>query len=80
MLSFTNLQLPFTHTTRKNKDKPDIRVLCGASVYRIVGGDAGDDQSFRATAVEFEWNRQTHSVGVKREVIVSAGYVPPSRW
>ena len=31
--------------------------------------------SHSATAVEFEWNGEIHSVGVKREVIVSAGYV-----
>ena len=54
-------------------DRPNLKVLPGAYVCRIVTevGNGG----VVARAVEFEYNGKRHIVSAAREVIVSAGLV-----
>lgn len=55
------------------RNRPNLRVLCNALVHRIVTTTAGDD--VRAVGVEFEHEDKLCYVGVKKEVILSAGSV-----
>ncbi|KAL5532513.1 hypothetical protein ACEPAF_4287 [Sanghuangporus sanghuang] len=57
---------------RPNAHRRNLRVLCGALVLRVHVKE-GDEKSVRATAVEFEYEGNTHSVLVEKEVILCAG-------
>ena len=52
-----------------NAHRPNLHVLCGATVAKIdLDGD-------KATGVSFIHDGQTHTVGVKKEVIVAGGAI-----
>lgn len=62
-----------------NKDRPNFVVLLYAHVARVVLDPSADGSQYTATGVEFLHEGKQHTVHAKKEVIISAGRVPPDR-
>lgn len=52
-------------------ERPNLKVLTNAHVYKIIISKHGDDVV--ATGVEFEHDGKVHTVSATKEVIASAG-------
>ena len=56
-----------------NKDKKNFKVLCDATVYRLI--TKSTTEGLVAQGVEFEYAGQLYKVFCTAEVILCAGYV-----
>ncbi|KAJ7722931.1 GMC oxidoreductase [Mycena metata] len=56
-------------------DRPNLKVLTGATVAQILFDDAVDGHDLTATGVEFRHDGRTYQVHAKHEVILSAGAI-----
>lgn len=55
------------------RQRKNLRVVTGALVRRIVFGESGEGEEAVAKGVEYEVDGKVHEIGVRREVVLSAG-------
>ncbi|KDQ20127.1 hypothetical protein BOTBODRAFT_387359 [Botryobasidium botryosum FD-172 SS1] len=56
-----------------NASRPNLRVLTGALVHKLIFSSDKSSEDVKATGIDFRYNGQTFEVQARKEVIVSAG-------
>ncbi|KAJ7823795.1 alcohol oxidase [Mycena olivaceomarginata] len=66
---------PIRWTRRITRGRPNLVVITNATVSRILWAKGSGSSKLTATGVEYLVNNQTNTVGVSKEVILSAGTI-----